>query len=375
MRRMLAVAKKEVLHMRRDVRLVVGVLLMPILNLLLFSYALSTDVTNVSTAIIDQDNTQVSRQMTSAFEHSEFFAVTQHLTSSARVDDVFDRGEDKAIVIVRRGFANEIAAGRKGHVAVLLDGTDPNAAQRAQGYANGLTQAFGGKIAVDYARSRGVNPGALGGMDTRAITWYNPEGRDQYFLIPGLIMLLTMGVAMQQTALAIVKERELGTAEQLMVSPLRRLELMLGKVLPWAVLSLLDVVAISLFGILVFHVPFRGSVALFAVASLLFVMSSLGLGLWLSSISPTVAVATQAVSILSILPAFMLSGFVFSIANMPPALQAATFLFPARYYTTINRTLFLKGSGFEVLWAQFAALAVYAIVAIALATITFKKQA
>jgi ABC-2 type transport system permease protein len=374
MRRILAIARKEFIHIRRDMRIVATVLVMPLLQLLLFSYALSTDVTNVPTAVLDQDNSQISRQFVGDFEHSRFFEVTQYLGSMRQVDGVFDRGDDKAIVVIKPGFQKAIDAGRKGEVAVLVDGADPNAAQRAQGIATGLSQIFGTKMLAKYMQVRGMDITAIGGIDQHLMTWYNPEGRSQFFLIPGLIVILIMGTSIQQTAIAIVKEKELGTMEQLVASPVRRLELMIGKVAPWAVLAVLDVVLISLFGVLVFQIPFRGSVMLFALASLLFVLGNLGLGLWISSWASTVNVANQVSALLSMLPGFMLSGFIFSIRNMPPVLQAFTYLFPARYFMTINRTLFLKGSGLGVLWPEFAALFAYAAITLMLSASTFKKR-
>jgi ABC-2 type transport system permease protein len=374
MRRLLAVAKKEFIHIRRDFRIVAAVLIMPMLQALLFSYALSTDVRNIPTAVLDQDNTAASRQLVNSFERSNLFQVTQRIGSMSQVNGVFDRSEDKVVVLIKRGYADSIDAGRKGQVAVLVDGSDPNAAQRAQGYAAGLMQIVGSKIAAQYAQVRGMDVSSFGGIDIHSMTWYNPEGRSQFFLIPGLIVILIMGTSIQQTSIAIVKEKELGTMEQLIASPIRRLELMLCKVLPWAILAVTDVILITLFGLLVFQVPFRGSVVLFAVASLLFVIGNLGLGLWISSIASSINTANQISALLSMLPGFMLSGFIFSIRNMPPVLQAFTYLFPARYFMTINRTLFLKGSGLDVLWPEFAFLAAYATLTLMLSAATFKKR-
>jgi ABC-2 type transport system permease protein len=374
MRRMLAIAKKEFIHIRRDPRMIAAALVMPLLQLLLFSYALSTDVTNIPTAVVDQDGTQASRSFVNAFERSDFFHVTQRLSSTKEIDGVFDRGEDKVIVVVGPGFSTDIAAGRKGQVAVLIDGSDPNAAQRAQGISTGLTQIFGARIQAEYLQVRGVDVSTIGGIEQHLMTWYNPEGRSQFFLIPGLIVILIMGTSIQQTSIALVKEKELGTMEQLVASPIKRLELMIGKVLPWAILAVADVVAITLFGVLVFQIPFRGSLLLFALASLLFVLGNLGLGLWISSFASTITTATQISALLSFLPGFMLSGFIFSIRNMPPVLQAFTYIFPARYYMTINRTLFLKGSGLDVLWPEFAALAAYAALTMLLSAMTYKKR-
>ncbi len=374
MRRILAIARKEFIHIRRDPRIVATVLIMPLLQLLLFSYALSTDVTNIPMAVLDQDGTAASRQLVNAFQQSNFFQVTQNLASMNQVDPVFNQGQDKAVLVIKPGFAQALDGGRQGQVAVLIDGSDPNAAQRAQGYATGITQVYGAKVLTSYMQVRGVNLSSMGGIDIHGMTWYNPEGKQSYFLIPGLIVILIMGVSIQQTAIALVKEKELGTMEQLVASPLKRLELMIGKVLPWAILAVVDIVVISLFGILVFQVPFRGSLELFALASFLFVLGNLGLGLLISSIASSINTANQISALLSMLPGFMLSGFIFSIRNMPGWLQTFTYAFPARYYMTINRTLFLKGTGIEVLWPQIAFLAVYAVVAITLSALLFKKR-
>ncbi len=374
MRRILAIARKEFIHIRRDPRIVATVLIMPLLQLLLFSYALSTDVTNIPIAVLDQDGTAASRQLVSAFQQSNFFQVTQNLRSMNQVDAVFNQGQDKAVLVVKPGFGRSLDGGQKGSVAVLIDGSDPNAAQRAQGYATGITQVYGGKVLAQYMQVRGVNVASMGGIDIHGMTWYNPEGKQSYFLIPGLIVILIMGVSIQQTAIALVKEKELGTMEQLVASPLKRLELMIGKVMPWAILAVIDIVVISLFGILVFQVPFRGSLGLFALASLLFVLGNLGLGLLISSIASSINTANQVSALLSMLPGFMLSGFIFSIRNMPGWLQAVTYIFPARYYMTVNRTLFLKGTGIEVLYPQIAFLAAYAVIAILLSALLFKKR-
>jgi ABC-2 type transport system permease protein len=374
MRRILAIVRKEFIHIRRDPRIVATVLIMPILQLLLFSYALSADVTNIPIAVLNQDQTQASRQLINAFQRSNFFDITQTLTSMKQVDGVFNRGEDKLVLVIKPGFAQALDAGQRGSVAVLIDGSDPNAAQRAQGYATGLTQVFSGKVLADYAQVRGINVASIGGIDIHGMTWYNPEGKQSNFLIPGLIVILIMGVSIQQTAMTLVKEKELGTMEQLVASPLSRLELMIGKVTPWAILAAIDILVISLFGVIVFQVPFRGSLGLFALASLLFVIGNLGLGLLISSLASSINVANQISALLSMLPGFMLSGFIFSIRNMPEWLQPFTYVFPARYYMTVNRTLFLKGSGLDVLYPEIAALAIYAVVTITLSALLFKKR-
>jgi len=372
--RILAIAGKELLHIVRDPRTLIAVLAMPILQLFLFSYALSFDVKNIPTAVLDQDLTQASRQFVDAFSESNYFTVTQRLSALSQADGVFDRGEDRAVVIVRKGFAERVAAGETGEAAVLIDGSEPNAAQLGQAYATGLSRAFAGRVTAQALLAQGIDPKQQGGIVAHVRVWYNPEGRSAFYLIPGLIVVLIMTVTVQQTANTLVREKENGTAEQLLVSPIRSIELMVGKLAPWVGLAAIDVVGITLIGLYLFGVPFRGDVALYALASLLFITGCLGFGLIVSARAESTEVANLLAAILSILPGFLLSDFIFPIRNMPVLIQFVTYLFPARYFMAINRTLFLKGPGLSVLWPQFAGLAVYAAVALLVASILYRRR-
>jgi len=374
MRRVLAIARKEFLHIIRDRRTLIAVLVMPLLQLFLFAYAVSFDVKDIPTAVLDQDHSAFSRQYVNTLQQSNYFKITQNLSAPSQVDGVFDRSEDSAVVILPPGFGDAVAAGRTAAVQVLIDGAEPNSAQLGQAYATGLSRVYGFRVAVEQAESKGQNTSS-GGLSMLARVWYNPEGSSSAYLVPGLIVLLLTITTVQQTANTLVREKEQGTYEQLVVSPIRRIELMVGKVMPWAAIAGLQVVVISAIGLLVFQIPFRGSVVLFAVSSVLFVVCALGLGLVVSARASSIETANQLAMMISFLPAFMLSGFVFPLASIPPVLQFVSYLFPARYFMVITRTIFLKGGGIDVLWPQVASLAIYAVVMLVLSSLLYRERA
>ena len=371
---MFAIAQKEFLHIVRDTRNLVFVLVMPLFMLVLFAYALSFDVRNVPTVTLDMDKTAQSRQYLDTLSHSSFFQVLGSVPNVAAADAAFQKGEARAVVLVRSGFGEKIVSGRKGEVSVLLDGSEPNSAQLGQSYASALSRMYGQKVTAAGLERRGVSPGQFGSLQPHLRLWYNPEANSSWFLVPGLIIVIIMIITIQQTATTLVREEDAGTLEQLLVSPLHRMELVIGKVAPWVVIAAFDTVLISVAAVFIFGVPFLGSIVLFAIASALFVLCCLALGIFISSRSSSVEVANQTALIVSFLPAFMLSGFTFPLANIPPLLQFISYLFPGRYMIIIVRTLFLKGAGWEVLWPQYVALAVYAVVALALASWSYRRK-
>lgn len=374
MNRVLAIATKELLHIVRDPRTLLAVLALPLFELFLFAYALSFDVKHIPTAVVDQDRTAASRRFVDAFEQSGYFTVVQRLDSMRAIDAAFDRGTVRVAVIVRRGFAVDVAGGGTARAAVLIDGSEPNSAQLAQAYATGLTAAFAGRVDAEVLSQQGVRARDLGGIVPRVRVWYNPEARSAVYLIPGLVVVLIMAVTIQQTANTLVREKEQGTVEQLTASPLHAWELMVGKLAPWAGLAAVDVAGITLTGLYLFGVPFLGSVWLYVLASALFIAGCLGFGLIISARASSTEVANTLSALLSILPGFLLSGFVFPIRNMPAVLQYVTFLFPGRYYMLVNRTLFLKGNEPAVLVPQLTALAVYALVTLVVASALYRRR-
>lgn len=374
MNRVLAVAGKEVIHILRDPRTLMAVLALPLFELFLFAYALSFDVKNIPTAVVDQDRTAESRRFVEAFQESGYFTVIRRLDAYSAVDSEFDASTIRVAVLIPQGFGSDVRASRTPAAAVLIDGSEPNSAQLAQAYSSGLTAAFAGQARAAALARQGILPKQVASIEPHVRVWYNPEAKSALYLIPGLVVVLIMAVTIQQTATTIVREKENGTVEQLTASPLRPWELMVGKLMPWAALAALDVAGITLVGVYLFGVPFRGSVGLYVLASALFIAGCLGFGLIISARASSTEVANTLAALLSILPGFLLSGFVFPIRNMPVVLQWVTYLFPARYFVLINRTLFLKGTALAVLVPQLAALAVYATLTLVIASALYSRR-
>lgn len=374
LRRIGAIARKEFIHIRRDPRIMISVLLMPTIQLVLFAYAISFDVTDVPTVFLDGDRTTTSREYLAAYEQSDFFDVIGHVDSMGAIDDAFDRSDARIAVMVRPGFGEAIARGEKGAVSILIDGSEPNSAQLGQTYTLALNQTLGREVSFEYLERRGIDPSRAGGIAPYVRTWYNPDRRSADFLIPGLMVVIIMIVTVQQTAVTLVKEREQGTFEQIIVSPIRRGEIMLGKVSPWVLLGLVDMFVVTIVAVTVFGVPLRGDIIALAVATFLFVLCSLGIGLMVSARASSVESANLIALLISFLPGFMLSGFAFPLNGIPPFLQFVSYLFPGRYMVIVARSVFLKGGGFPELWPQLGALAIYAVTSLALASVLYSRR-
>ncbi len=362
-----AVVRKEFIHVGRDPRLLAVVLIMPIVQLLLFAYAISFDVRNLPTVVVDLDRTPDSAAYLRAYEASGLFQVTAHENTLAAVDESFARNEARVAVVVPAGFARSLARGEAAQVGVFVDGSEPNSAKVAQTYSAALNQLYGRTLAVAWASTQGLDLRQTGLVEPRLRTWYNPDRASSIFLIPGLMVVIIMIVTAQQTAVTLVREREQGTAEQLMVSPLRRIELMVGKLTPWVIMAFLDVAVIAAVGALLFDVPMRGDLLALGAGAVLFVASCLGIGLIVSAVAPSLDTANMAAFLVAFLPAFLLSGFAFALDQVPVVIDWISRVFPARYMVTISRGVLLKGSGFVELWPQLAALAAYAMVSLLLA--------
>ena len=362
-----AIAAKEFKHLGRDPRMLGAVLIMPVVQLLLFAYAISFDVRNVPTVVIDLDRTPASQSYVRAYTGSDLFDVLGQEESLDAVDQLFDRNLARVAVVVPAGFAEALARGDKAQVAVLVDGSEPNSAKIAQAYAVALNQLYGQQLTFAWADTQGIDIRQVGMLEARLRTWYNPERRSSDFLIPGLMVVVIMIVTVQQTAVTLVRERDQGTAEQMEVSPLRRTELMVGKLLPWTILAFIDVAVITVLGIFGFGIPLRGSPAALALGAALFVFASLGIGLIISALAPSLDTANIIALLIAFLPAFLLSGFAFALDQIPVALEWFSRIFPARYMVTISRGVFLKGLGIADLWQELVALAVYALAVLLLA--------
>lgn len=374
LRRISAIARKEFIHLARDWRLILAVLIMPMFQLLLFAYAVGFDVRNVPTVVYDQDNSAMSRQFIDAATNSGFFTFAGRASSFGDVDHAFDRGQARVAIVVAPDFGSRIAGNRKGPVTVLVDGSEPNSAALGRTYATALAATFNASILKGWAADRGMTM-SVGTLEPRTRAWYNPERSSADFLVPGLMVVIIMIVTVQQTAVTLVKERDQGTLEQLIVSPLGRGELILGKVAPWAILGFIDMIAITAVSLIIFKVPLRGDVLVLTVSVFLFILCSLSIGLVISAIAPTTESANLIALLVSFLPGFMLSGMAFPLDSVPQFLQVVSFLFPGRYMVEISRGVFLRGAGWTVLAPQVMALVVYAILGLTAASALNQRRA
>jgi ABC-2 type transport system permease protein len=366
--RLRAVARKEWIQLRRDTRSVILAFVLPLFLLLFFGYAITWDVNDIPVAVLDQDRTPASRSLVEALQSSGYFTVTEYLESVETVDARLVGDDVLGVVWIPPGFARDLAApARSAEVQLLLDGSDANTATIALNYADAIVARFGTRAVL--AGRRLAPPVSL-----EARTWYNPNLESRHMIVPGLIAVIMSIIAAMLTALTIAREWERGTMEQLAATPVGRLEVVLGKLLPYLVIGLFDVAITVLAGMMIFGTPMNGSVLLLAALTLLFLVGALGLGIFISAAVKSQVLAMQIAMVATYLPAVLLSGFMFDIASMPAVLRGITFLVPARYFVTVTRGIFLKGVGAEVLWAQAAFMMVYAALGLALATRAFRKE-
>jgi ABC-2 type transport system permease protein len=372
--------RKEFIQALREPRMRLLLFIPPMVQLLVFGFAVNLDVDHTRIAWMDMDRTPLSRELRARFEGSGRFDVVSHPESEQDVQRTLDRGEAQAVVRVLPDFERDVHRGRPTEVQVLIDGTNSNTASLVASYAGSIIADFSGAVSADRQNVRILARNPAGPVSAaapqgvaRTRVWFNPDLYSRNYFVPGVVANIIMMVTLMLTVMAIVREKEIGTMEQLMVTPIRPFELMIGKTLPFAVVGLVDVALITAVALLVFHVPFRGSAVLLFVCSALFLMTSLGVGLFLSTISQTQQQAMMMNFFFST-PAFMLSGFAFPIRNMPEVVQWLTYLNPLRYFMEIVRGIFLKGVGISVLWPQMACLAVYGLSVLTLSAVRFQKK-
>jgi ABC-2 type transport system permease protein len=365
--RLLAVARKEWIQLRRDRRSMILAFALPVFLLLFFGYAIDWDVTDIALAVRDEDRTQWSRALVEAFEESGYFRVAGSLERRGEAEARLARGVVTGVLVIPAGFARDLAARRPAPVQLLLDGGDANTATIALNYADAIAARFSQNVLLE---GRWVEPPVT--AETRV--WYTPTLESRHMIVPGLIAVIMSIIAAMLTALTIAREWERGTMEQLAATPVHRLEVVFGKLLPYVAIGLFDVAVAALAGVLVFGVPFNGSVVLLAVMTLLFLLGALGLGIFISAAIRSQVLAMQVAMVATYLPALLLSGFLYDIAGMPRMLQAVTYIIPARYYIAVTRGVFLKGVGAEVLWIQGLFMVAFAAAGLGLATAAFRKR-
>lgn len=355
--------RKELLQVLREPRLRIMVILPPILQLIIFGFAVNLDVENARLAWMDQDHSAASRELGAMLENSRYFHIAARPSSEAEAQQLLDSGAVLSVVRVSPGFGADLARGRTSQVQVLMDGTNSNDASIVSAYLNQVVAGLG--------RARAPRP--AGGVDVQPRTWFNEELKSRNYFVPGVVMNIITLITLMLTAMAIVREKEIGTMEQLMVTPIRPIELMLGKTIPFALIGLFDMVLATLTALIVFDVPFRGSAAMLLGSSCLFLLSTLGVGLFLSTISRTQQQAMMA-AFFFFTPTFMLSGFTFPVRNMPEVIQWITYLNPLRYFMEVLRGVFLKGTGVDILWPQLAAMAFLGVLILLVSAARFQKR-
>ncbi|GJQ49697.1 MAG: ABC transporter permease [Chitinophagaceae bacterium] len=363
---------KEFIQMFRDRKMMGIIFIMPVLQTLVFGYAVTTDVRNITTAVYDLDNTVVSRELTARFVQSGYFKVIEYVSDERRIWELVDRGKVRAVIHMNAGFAGNLRAGRSVQLQLIVDGTDSNTAGVILDYSAKIVAQFSKKILITrltlvkgaYQMPAGVD------MQTRA--WFNENLESRNFYVPGVIAIIVMLITLMLTSMAVVREKEIGTIEQIMVTPIRQIEFILGKTVPFALIGFADVILITVIGVFWFEVPIRGNLFLLFFATALYIMTTLGIGLFISTVSQTQQQAMMS-TFFFYFPAVLLSGFMFPIANMPRAIQWLTYLNPLRYFLEIIRGIFLKGIGTEILWPQMLALMVMGILTLWFASRRFQK--
>jgi ABC-2 type transport system permease protein len=363
---------KEFLQLFRDPKLRRMVFLTPLVQVLVFGYAVSMDVRNVPTAVADLDRSVSSRDLLSGFSSSGCFRFVAEAQDEAAAKEMLDRGTVEVILRIDPGFEGDLRAGRTGRLQVIADGTDSNTARIALDYAGRIAGRFSDRVLLTrIVRLRGgAPPPAPVELVPRA--WFNENLESRNFFVPGVIALLVMLVTLTLSSMSVVREKEIGTIEQILVSPITPTEFILGKTVPFALIGYADVLLIAAAGVLWFDVPIRGSLLLLLAATTLYLMTTLGIGLFLSTVSRTQQQAMMSVFFFYF-PCVLLSGFMFPIANMPEPVQVLTYLDPLRYYLVVVRGIFLKGSGLSTLWPQLAALFAMGLATLFFATRRFRK--
>ena len=366
-RRLFAMARKETIQLRRDTRSLLLAFLLPALLLVIFGYAITWDVTNIPLAVLDEDGTAASRELVDAFTAPGYFTLVARPSRPADIDRLLIEGRATVALVIPVGFADALVSGRSAPVQALVDGSDANTASIALGYTQAIVQRYSIQSQLETREFRPPITAA-----TRV--WYNEELSSRNMIVPGLVAVIMMVIAAMLTSLTIAGEWERGTMEQLVATPVSRVEVVVGKLLPYLVIGLIDVALAVILGVLLFGVPFRGNALLLGVLSTAFLTGALGLGIFISAVAKNQLLATQMAMIATYLPAFLLSGFMFAISVMPKPLQLVTFLVPARYFLVVTRGIFLKGVGIPVLHVQGLLMIAFAVLGLTLAVRAFRKE-
>jgi ABC-2 type transport system permease protein len=368
-RRLRHLMRKELLELRQDPKLFGVLFIAPIIQLTFLGYAATTDVKNVPILVVDSDRTPASQRLIEAFSGSPYFTIVSMVGSVNDIDPSLESGDAWMALSIPAGYGESTASGQSAVVQVVADGTDSNSATLALGYARSLVAAHAG----DLAAKRHGSAGAVAPIDARIRVWFNPQLESREFMIPGVVATLLLVITTNLSSMGIVREKELGTLEQLNVTPLARWELIVGKLLPYGLIGMIDVVLVTAFAVLWFEIPLAGSPVLLFATSLIYLLTTLGLGLFISTISNTQQQSMMTATFFFLTPMLYLSGFIFPIENMPAAIQPLTYLIPLRYFIVIVRGIFLKGVGVAVLWPEILALLAWGVGILVLAVMRSRK--
>ncbi len=373
LRRLVAVARKEFIHVLRDPRALGVSIALPLILLLLFGYALTLDVDRVPLVIWDQSRTVQSRELSNRFEHSRYFAMQEQADNYRAIEEAMDRGRAMMALIIPTDFGRRVASGRNTEVQILADGSDANTATMALGYAESVVKIYSQELVVKRIQRLSGRAPSLA-LEVRPRVWFNTDMESRIYIVPGLIAIIIMLIAAVLTSLTVAREWEAGTMEQLISTPIRGPELILGKLAPYFAVGLLDMGLSVLAGRFLFDVPIRGSLLLLFAVSIVYIIGALSMGILISTLAKSQLLASQMAFTTTFLPAFLLSGFMFEIGNMPHVLQLVTYLVPARYFVTILRGLYLKGAGLSTLWPECLLLTIFGTVMLTLAIRSFRKR-
>ncbi len=364
---------KELIQVLRDKRLRVTLIFPPIFQLIVFGYAANLDVKHIRMAIRDLDQSPDSRDLISRFSSSRYFDLVSYPQDPREINALITKGEIILSMEIPSDFSRKLKKGDTATIQIIIDGTESNTALIALSYVSRLLSDYSGSVMVRRLNREGMFDFEEAGVELENRTWFNPNLESRFFYVPGVIASIAFLIPIILTAQAIVREREMGTLEQIMVTPIRPWELILGKTIPFAIIGLLDAILVGLIGVFWFEIPLRGNPLILLLGNVLFLMSSVGIGLFISTISSTQQQA-QISTFFFANPAFILSGFAFPLENMPQWLQYITYINPLRYFIIIIRGVFLKGNGLEILWPEMVALAILGGATIVLSSLRFQKR-
>ena len=373
MNRVAAIIRKEFIHIIRDRRSLAMAIAMPILLIFLFGSSLSLDVDNVPLVIWDQNSTSDSREFIGLFTASRYFGLAGHVTSYSEIEQAIDRREATVALVIPRDFSRKLESGRTADVQLIVDGSDANTATIAIGYAQMVTDGYTSSLVIKAAKQQGAKTAKIP-LEAKPRVWFNQNMLAKNYIIPGLIAVIMMVIAALLTSLTIAREWENGTMEQLITTPLKPIELILGKLTPYFAIGMFDAMLAVLMGQYLFDVPLRGNAALVFGMTAIFLAGSLTMGMLISIVTRSQLLASQLAMVLTFLPSFLLSGFMYAIANMPAPIQGITYLVPSRYFVAILKDIYLKGAGITIIISEAVILVVFAAVLIFVANIKLKKR-